>query len=65
MHTVVTEHMHFAKELLRAGAVDSFRRMSAPAPRAMAEFAASLHGVVLRSQAATFGFTSRDIRLAK
>lgn len=31
----------------------------------MAEFAASRHGVVLRSQAASFGFTPRDIRLAK
>ena len=39
--------------------------MSAPAPRAMAEFAASRHGLVARSQAASFGFTPRDIRLAK
>jgi hypothetical protein len=39
--------------------------MSATAPRAMAEFAASRHGVVLRSQAATFGFTPDDIRRAK
>jgi hypothetical protein len=31
----------------------------------MAEFAASHHGVVIRSQAATFGFTSRDILHAK
>jgi hypothetical protein len=31
----------------------------------MAEFAASRHGVVIRSQAASFGFTSRDLRLAK
>ena len=39
--------------------------MSAPVPRAMAEFAASHHGVVIRSQAASFGFTPRDILLAK
>ena len=39
--------------------------MSAPAPQAMAEFAASRHGLVARSLAASFGFTSRDIRLAK
>ena len=39
--------------------------MSAPAPRAMAEFAASRHGVVVRSQAATFGFTPREILAAK
>jgi hypothetical protein len=39
--------------------------MSAPARRAMAEFAASHHGVVSRSKAATFGFTARDIRKAK
>jgi hypothetical protein len=31
----------------------------------MAEFAASRHGVVLRSQAASFGLTARDIRAAK
>jgi hypothetical protein len=31
----------------------------------MAEFAASHHGVVIRSQAAAFGFTSRDIHAAK
>ena len=31
----------------------------------MAEFAASRHGLVPRSQAASFGFTARDIRLAK
>ncbi len=31
----------------------------------MAEFAASRHGVVVRSQAASFGLTSRDIRAAK
>jgi hypothetical protein len=39
--------------------------MSALAPPAMAEFAASHHGVVIRSQAAAFGFTSRDILRAK
>jgi hypothetical protein len=39
--------------------------MSAPARQAMAEFAASRHGVVTRSLAATFGFTSRDIYVAK
>jgi hypothetical protein len=44
---------------------DSFREMSAPAPRAMAEFAASHHGVVVRSQAVSFGFTPHDIRMAK
>ncbi len=44
---------------------DSFRRMSAPAPRAMAEFAASRHGVVTRSQAASFGLTPYGIRAAK
>ncbi len=65
MRTVVTEDTHFANVLAPEATVDSFRLMSAPAPRAMAEFAASLHGVVLRSQAAAFGFTSRDIRLAK
>lgn len=31
----------------------------------MAEFAASRHGVVVRSQAASFGLTPRDIRTAK
>jgi hypothetical protein len=31
----------------------------------MAEFAASRHGVIIRSQAAALGFTPRDIRLAK
>lgn len=31
----------------------------------MAEFAASHHGVVTRTQAATFGLTPRDIRVAK
>jgi hypothetical protein len=31
----------------------------------MAEFAASRHGVIVRSQAASFGFTPRDIRIAK
>ena len=39
--------------------------MSAPARKAMAEFAASHHGVVSRTQAATFGLTPRDIRRAK
>ena len=39
--------------------------MSVLAPRAVAEFAASHHGLVVRSQAATFGLTPRDIRLAK
>jgi hypothetical protein len=65
MRTVVIEHTHFVDELAPRAAVDRFRHMSAPAPRAMAEFAASLHGVVLRSQAAAFGFTARDIRVAK
>ncbi len=44
---------------------DSFRQMSAPARRAMAEFAASRHGVVVRSLAASFGLSHRDIRNAK
>ena len=48
-----------------AGIVDSFRHMSAPARRVMAEFAASRHGVVTRTLAATFGFTPRDIYIAK
>ncbi len=39
--------------------------MSARPLRAMAEFAASRHGVVLRSQAASFGLTSADLRVAK
>ncbi len=39
--------------------------MSAPVPRAMAEFAVSHHGLISRSQAATFGFAPRDIHLAK
>lgn len=39
--------------------------MSAPVPRAMAEFAVSHHGLVTRSQAAAFGFAPRDIHHAK
>ncbi len=39
--------------------------MSARPLRAMAEFAASRHGVVLRSQAASFGLTSPELRVAK
>jgi Transcriptional regulator, AbiEi antitoxin len=39
--------------------------MSAPAPRAMAEFAASRHGAISRSMAASFGFTPRNIYVAK
>lgn len=39
--------------------------MSALPFRAMAEFAASRHGVVLRSQAASFGLAARDLRVAK
>lgn len=65
MRTVVIEDTHFSDALAPAAVVDSFRAMSAPAPRAMAAFATSLHGVVLRSQAAAFGFTARDIRPAK
>jgi hypothetical protein len=47
------------------GSTDTFPHMSAPASRAMAEFAASRHGLIARSQAAAFGLTPRDIRLAK
>lgn len=39
--------------------------MSAPVPRAMAEFAVSHHGHVTRTQAAAFGFAPRDIHVAK
>jgi hypothetical protein len=39
--------------------------MSARPSRAMAEFAASRHGVVLRTQAASFGLLPPDIRSAK
>ena len=39
--------------------------MSAPAFRAMAELAATRHGVIVRSLAASFGLTAYDIRVAK
>ena len=39
--------------------------MSAPAFRAMAEFAATRHGVIVRNLAASFGLTHYDIRAAK
>ena len=45
--------------------MDRVQQMSARPLRAMAEFAASRHGVVLRSQAASFGLTAPELRVAK
>lgn len=65
MVTVRIEPTQFVVAEDRVHVVDRFRLMSARSFGAMAEFAASRHGVVTRLQAADFGLTLRDIRLAK